>query len=94
MDMEQQKEKNTTSIALKNRSSLNIDGVSDIISSDESSVYLDTSDGALLIEGSELRIISMNVVSHEMSIDGRIDTIAYHDKTQTQKSGFFARMFK
>ena len=33
--MEQQKEKNTTSIALKNRSSLNIDGVSDIISSDE-----------------------------------------------------------
>ena len=53
------KEKNTT-LLLKNRTALSLTGVSDIISSDESSVYLDTIDGGLIIEGTELHIISMN----------------------------------
>ena len=53
--MEQQKEKNSTALTLKNRSALNINGISDIINSDENAVYLNTLDGALLIEGSELQ---------------------------------------
>ena len=92
--MEQQKEKNSTSIALKNRAIINIEGVSDIISSDESSIYLDTVDGALMIDGSDLRIISMSTGNKEMIIEGRIDALAYNDKVQAKKSGFFARMLK
>jgi sporulation protein YabP len=92
--MEQQKEKISTALTLKNRSMLNIDGISDIINSDENAVYLNTLDGALLIEGSELHIISMNVGSGEITLEGRVDTLSYHDKSQETKSGFFARMFK
>ncbi len=92
--MEQQREKNTTTLALKNRASLELGGVTDIVSSDETSVCLDTLDGGLLIEGSELHIISMNVGNSEITIEGRIDSISYHDKTHGQKSSFFARMFK
>ena len=92
--MEQQKEKNTTSIALKNRSSLNIDGVSDIISSDENSIYLNTADGTLTVEGADLRIISIDVSGGYMNVEGKVDSLVYNDRTQTQKSGFLARMFK
>lgn len=91
---QQQKDINTTSLVLKNRSSLILNGVSDIISSDEAEIYLNTVDGGLTIEGSELHIISMNVGDGEISIDGKIDAIAYHDKTHSQKNGFFTRMFK
>jgi len=92
--MEQQKENYSTSIFLKKRSELQISGVSDIISSDENNIYLNTSDGALIIDGTELRIISMNVAQGDMTVEGKVDSIAYTEKEQTQKSGFFARMFK
>ena len=92
--MEQQKDFFSTAISLKKRSELQISGVSDIISSDENSIYLNTSDGALLIEGAELRIISINVAGGDMSVEGKVDSLAYSDKTKMQKSGFFARMLK
>lgn len=92
--MEQQKEKITTSISLKNRSFLALTGVSDIISSDENTVYLDTIDGGLVVEGSELHIISMNVGNGEIILEGRVNSISYHDKAQSSKSGFLARIFK
>ncbi len=92
--MEQPKEKITTTLSLKNRSFLALTGISDIISSDENTVYLDTLDGGLVVEGSELHIISMNVGNGEIILDGRFDSISYHDKAQTSKTGFFARMFK
>ncbi|MGN1095011.1 MAG: YabP/YqfC family sporulation protein [Eubacteriales bacterium] len=92
--MEQAKEKNSTSLVLKNRSSLFVSGVTDIISSDENAISLDTNDGALIVEGNEMHIISMNVSNGEITVEGNIDALAYHDKTQTQKTGFFTRIFK
>lgn len=92
--MEQNKEIYSTSISLKKRSELQVSGVLDIISSDESSIYLDTSDGALLIEGSSLRIISMNVAGGDLTLEGKIDSLTYSEKSKEQKNGFFARMFK
>lgn len=87
------KEKNTT-LLLKNRTALSLTGVSDIISSDENSVYLDTIDGGLIIEGTELHIKSMNIGNGELSLEGRIDSISYHDKVQASKNGFWSRMFR
>ena len=92
--MEQQKEKKSTAISLKNRSELKIYGVSDIISSDENCICLNTADGILTLDGSALRIITINVTGGEMEVEGRIDGISYSENTQTQKSGFFARMFR
>lgn len=92
--MEQQKEKKTTELIMKNRSELSVSGICDIISSDENTVFLDTIDGGLEIAGSELHIISMNVATGSIIIEGKIDAISYHDKNPTQKNGFFARMFR
>ena len=92
--MEQQKEIFSTAISLKKRSDLQVSGVWDIISSDENAIYLNTADGTLLIEGAGLRIISINVSGGDMSVEGKIDSLVYNDKAQTQKSGFLARMFK
>ena len=92
--MEQNKEIYSTLISLKKRSELQVSGVSDIISSDENSVYLDTSDGTLVIEGSSLRIISMNVAGGDLTLEGRIDSLVYNETAKSQKSGFLARMFK
>ena len=92
--MEQQKEKFHTSVSLKNRSQLLVSGVSDIISSDENTICLNTADGVLTVNGTELRIISMNVAGGDMNVEGKIDSLAYSERTQAVKSGFFARMFK
>ena len=92
--MEQQKETFSTAISLKKRSELNISGVSDIISSDENSIYLNTADGTLTVEGADLRIISIDVSGGYMNVEGKVDSLVYNDRTQTQKSGFFARMFR
>ena len=92
--MEQQKETFSTAISLKKRSELNISGVSDIISSDENSIYLNTADGTLTVEGADLRIISIDVSGGYMNVEGKVDSLVYNDRTQTQKSGFLARMFK
>lgn len=92
--MENQKENFSTAILLKKRSELNVSGVNDIVSSDENSICLDTPDGQLLIEGEGLRIISMSVSGGDIDVTGKIDSIVYSEKTQMQKSGFFARMFK
>ncbi|MBQ8448709.1 MAG: hypothetical protein IJX27_07250 [Clostridia bacterium] len=92
--MEQQKEIYSTAVSLKKRAELQVSGVLDIISSDENSVYLNTSDGALLAEGEGLHIISMNVSSGDITIEGKIDSLSYCERTPAQKSGFLARMFK
>lgn len=92
--MENQKENFSTAIQLKKRTELYVTGVSDIVSSDENAICLNTPDGALCVEGEGLRIISMNVSGGELCVTGKVYGIAYSDKTAAQKSGFFARMFK
>ena len=89
----EQKEKRTA-LSLINRSELLISGILDIINSDENSIYLDTLDDGLIIEGSELHIISMNVQNREISIEGNVDSISYHSKSTSTKTGFWARILK
>ena len=92
--MENQKENFSTIIQLKKRTELAVSGVTDIVSSDESAICLSTPDGPLYVEGEGLRIISMNVSGGELSVTGKVCSLAYSDKAEAQKSGFFARMFK
>ncbi len=92
--MELQKERSTTSLILKNRASLYIGGVLDIISSDENTVVLDTADGGLEISGDELRIKNMNVENGEISVEGSIDSLVFTDNEKKEKRSLFARMFK
>lgn len=92
--MENQKENFSTAVQLKKRTELSVSGVTDIVSSDENTICLNTPDGLLYVEGEGLRIISMNVSGGDIAVTGKVCSLAYSDKEAAQKSGFFARMFK
>jgi sporulation protein YabP len=92
--MENQKETFSTAISLKKRAELSISGVTDIISSDENIICLNTTDGLLIIDGIGLRIISMNISGGDISVLGKIDSLTYSERNQKRKNGFFERMFK
>ena len=92
--MENPKETFSTAISLKKRAELSISGVTDIISSDENIICLNTTDGLLIIDGIGLRIISMNISGGDISVLGKIDSLTYSERNQKRKNGFFERMFK
>jgi sporulation protein YabP len=92
--MEQQNKNFSTEISLKKRLELLVSGVYEIISSDENSIHVNTSDGAILIEGENLRIINMSAATGTLSAEGLICSISYNDKIPLKKIGFFARMFQ
>ncbi len=90
----QSKTQNNAELILKNRKCLNLNGIEDVISFDESAVYLITNEGNLLIEGTELHITALDVASGDIAIEGHIRALIYNDKETPSKNGFFAKMFK
>ena len=87
-------ENNCASIMLWERKTLNLLGIEDVISFDDTNVYLITKYGNLLIEGEALHITVLDVSSGKMTIDGLIRAMIYNDKETKKKDGFFSRMLK
>lgn len=87
-------EKNNANITLWNRKILNLSGIEDVISFDDVSVYLITTEGNLLIEGSEFHITTLDVSDGNMTIEGIVNSMVYHDKEALSKGGFFSKIFK
>ena len=56
-------ESGKSSLALKDRAELVMDGIGDVISFDETEIYLQTNSGKLLIEGTGLHITTLGVES-------------------------------
>ena len=76
---------------LEDRCTLSVTGVSEIESSDDTIVKLDTILGKLIIGGSNLSIDKINVDTGEFSLKGQIKKLEY--KTSTQ-NGKFSSLFK
>lgn len=91
-------EKNTSrfhNIILENRSSLNVSGVDDVDSFDEHSITAFTQMGVLAVKGENLHINKFSVEVGELSIEGKICSIAYTDDFGGKSSGgFFSKMFR
>ncbi len=85
---------NEAELILWNRKILHLKGIEDVVSFDEMAVYLITKDGNLLIEGSELHITTLDVSDGNMTIEGAIRSMIYHDREIAAKSGFFSKLFK
>lgn len=82
------------SVTLKERTSLFVTGVSEIISFDDTSVFLDINDSQLNIEGSSLKISSFSSQGGEVTVDGVIDAIVYVGKTAASyRKGIIKRIF-
>lgn len=80
---------------VKERAHVEIKGITEVVSFDESSVSLATTSGHMTIEGAELHVNVLDVREGTVTVDGHIDSIYYSDPTPTNASrGLFGRLFR
>ena len=87
----------THQISLKNRDTMEVSGVTDVISFDEQSVILSTICGNMEIDGSSLHIHVLSMEQGVVTMDGRIDSVTYYDQESEEKDGkrgFFGKIFR
>ncbi len=84
-------------ISMTDRASLEVRGVTDVISFDEQAVVLNTVCGTMTVEGAALHIHVLSMEEGIVAMDGRVDTIGYYDTEGSEKngkSGFFGKLFR
>lgn len=82
-------------IILENRNILNVSGVEDVDSFDEHSIVIFTQMGVLAVKGENLHINKFSVEGGDLSIEGKIYSMAYTDDFGGKsQGGFFSKMFK
>ncbi len=82
-------------LRLVGRESMELSGVTDVVSFDEESVMLSTVCGDLQIEGSGLHIHVLSMEEGIVTLDGRVDGISYYDPRAAEQEGrgFFGKLF-
>lgn len=82
-------------VVITNREEMNINGVVDVISFDETSIVIETEMGMLEIKGEALHVNHLNLENGEMSLTGDIEAIEYDDKAIYKKGGksIISRLF-
>lgn len=83
-------------ISLSERKNIMITGVKKIESFDSEEFAMDTTLGFLRIKGEGLEIVKLDTYQGNVSIKGRVDSLAYTDGT-TQKNkdeSFLGKLFK
>lgn len=84
-------------IVIRDRKSLEIDGVTRLDSFDSKEFLLETNRGYLHVTGSELSLGSMNMDKGYLVIKGNIDSAKFVNKNKTgtnNKESFFSKLFK
>ncbi len=98
--MDKVKEMETTfnhGITLSERKNIIVTGVKKIESFDNEEFLMETTLGFLVIKGEELEIIKLDTYQGNVSIKGRIDSMAYLDSLDGKKNkenSFLNKLFK
>lgn len=83
------------SISVTERKSINITGVKKIDSFDNLEFLMDTVMGYITIKGEELEIIKLDTFQGNVSIKGKINSIAYTENNKKQKEEtILSKLFK
>ena len=85
--MNGQVERQNHEIRIGMRKEMSITGVKEVLSFDESSVVLKSACGEVTVEGSELRVGTLDTDRGVVNLAGRIDTIYYSDDRPLEKRG-------
>ncbi len=83
----------THNLILKERKLLNISGVLDVDSFDDSTVVAYTDLGELTIKGTGLHINKINLDSGDLELDGEVSRLEYTEDRLAEK-GFFSKLFR
>ena len=78
-------------VLIKDRKSLRIDNVLNILEFTDKGLLLLTGNGTVAIEGDDLKIESLDNETCTAYIVGRIDGVIF--KNNTAKQGFFSKLF-
>lgn len=76
-------------LTLKDRARMEIGGVVEVSSFDEEAVVLVTVCGALTVEGTELRVGTLDLTRGVVSVDGSITAFYYEEEARSHRKGFF-----
>ena len=79
---------------VKDRRTMTVSGVKEILSFDEQSVRMLTVSGDLSVDGDGLRVKVLDVERGCVSLEGRIDSIFYANEQADEHRGFWARLMK
>ena len=79
------------SVSMDDRCRLNVTGVDDVESFDETTIVMNTSQGNLIVRGSGLHIGKISLDVGEIKVEGMITDLSYEEKVHT--GGFWSRLF-
>jgi sporulation protein YabP len=83
------------SLNIDRRESVNVSGMTDVISFDEETVIGETEMGIIIIRGSNLHVKRINLENGELSVSGEIDGISYENPSgYTKGKSLISRLFK
>lgn len=90
----EERQNSVQKVYLNNRHSAVLSGVLDVLSFDSGEIYLDTTQGILLIQGDELHVNRLSLDKGEVDIDGVIDRLSYSDREEPmqQARGILGRL--
>ena len=81
-----------TSLIIKERANVSVDGVENVLGFDESYIARATVAGKIIIEGHGLRIENLTKDTGEIMVSGKISGVFYSEEKGPK--GFIARIFK
>lgn len=79
-------------IHLDERNALSISGVMEVESFDEATIIMSTSQGDLIVRGSDLHIEQLSLDGGDLKVEGSIDSLTYEDRPT--RGSFFARLLR
>lgn len=81
-------------IIMENRNKITVSGVNDVEAFDERAVTLDTIMGGLIIEGENLHVNQLNVMTGELMVEGEVSAINYTELSNKNKGSILSKLFK
>lgn len=88
-------DKNTQSLLLENKETLNVTGVENVDNFNDEIVVLITNKGKLTIKGEKLNISKLNVDEGKLTVKGLINSMVYSDYDgQKEKISLVKKLFK
>ena len=76
---------------IHSRAHIDVSGVCEVISFDESTVTLITNCGEMTLEGQDLHIGTLDTSQGIVSVDGKISALYYMDSSPKKRGGLFRR---
>ncbi len=76
-------------LSLRQRQSLSVTGVTEVVSFDETAVVLGTEMGTLVVQGQELQLKTLSVEGGEVAVEGHVSSLTY---AEPRSGGWLRRL--